>query len=87
MHKEAKMNIIYLSASCSDGKFNTLREMGMKNIIPQAQKCHRLPIECLAEHIDGENFSRDADEYISKTYFLFDGFYLRLDECVTGAVR
>lgn len=44
------MNIIYLSSSCSDGKFNQLRESGATRKLPQAQKYHRLLMEGIAQN-------------------------------------
>lgn len=48
------MNIIYVSSSCSDKKFDQLRENRITNSLPQAQKYHKLLMEGLAE-IDGCN--------------------------------
>lgn len=54
------MNIIYLSSSCSNEKFNDLRERGITRKLPQAQKYHQLLIEGLAENIDGQIFALSA---------------------------
>lgn len=54
------MDIIYLSSSCSDGKFNELREKGITRKLPQAQKYHKLLIEGLAQCIDGKITSISA---------------------------
>ncbi|MBR7117518.1 MAG: glycosyltransferase [Clostridia bacterium] len=51
------MNVIYLSNSCSDEKFEKLREAGMRGTLPQAQKYHKLLMEGLAECIDGEVYA------------------------------
>ncbi|MGI6530173.1 MAG: glycosyltransferase [Clostridia bacterium] len=48
------MDIIYLSGSCSDGKFTELREKGYTKKLPQAQKYHQLLIQGLASCIDGK---------------------------------
>lgn len=48
------MDIIYLSSSCSDGKFNQLREKGYTRKLPQAQKYHNLLMEGLAATVDGK---------------------------------
>lgn len=48
------MDIIYLSSSCSDGKFNELREKGYTRKLPQAQKYHNLLMEGLAAVVDGK---------------------------------
>lgn len=44
------MNIIYLSSSCSDGKFNQLRESGVTRKLPQAQKYHCLLMEGIVQN-------------------------------------
>lgn len=54
------MDIIYLSSSCSDKKFNALREKGITRKLPQAQKYHNLLMEGLASCIDGKLFSISA---------------------------
>lgn len=54
------MNVIYLSNSCSDEKFEKLREAGMRGTLPQAQKYHKLLMEGLAECIDGEVYAISA---------------------------
>ena len=48
------MDIIYLSSSCSDGKFNELREKGYTQKLPQAQKYHNLLMQGLATVTDGK---------------------------------
>ena len=53
------MDIIYLSSSCSDQRFDRLREQGLKKL-PQAQKYHRLMIEGLASNIDGQVYCISA---------------------------
>lgn len=47
------MNIIYLSSSCSEGKYAELLEKGYTKKLPQAQKYHRLLTEALVATIDG----------------------------------
>ncbi len=47
------MNIIYLSCSCSEKKFELLRSSRVTKKLPQAQKYHRLMMEGLVENIDG----------------------------------
>lgn len=54
------MDIIYLSNSCSDEKFNALREKGITQKLPQAQKYHKLLMEGLVRNIDGELYSLSA---------------------------
>ncbi|MBE7061003.1 MAG: glycosyltransferase [Clostridiales bacterium] len=54
------MDIIYLSSSCSDKKFNELREKGITRKLPQAQKYHNLLMEGLASCIDGKLVSISA---------------------------
>lgn len=54
------MNIIYLSSSCSDGKFNELREKGITRKLPQAQKYHRLLIEGIVQNLDGSLYAISA---------------------------
>ena len=44
------MNIIYLSSSCSDEKFNQLRESGVTRKLPQAQKYHCLLMEGIVQN-------------------------------------
>ncbi len=48
------MNIIYLSSSCSDQKFDQLTKNGLTRKLPQAQKYHHLLREGLAAGIDGK---------------------------------
>lgn len=52
--EEINMNIIYFSSSCSDEKFNQLRQAGITQKMPQAQKYHRLLMEGIAQNIDGK---------------------------------
>jgi len=47
------MNVIYLSSSCSDEKFESLRKSGITKKLPQAQKYHRLMMEGIEKNIDG----------------------------------
>lgn len=54
------MDIIYLSSSCSDIKFNELRDNGVTRKLPQAQKYHSLLVEGLSENIDGSIFAISA---------------------------
>lgn len=54
------MNIIYLSSSCSDGKFNELREKGITRKLPQAQKYHRLLMEGIVQNLDGSLYAISA---------------------------
>lgn len=84
------MNIIYLSASCSIAKFEELRAKGMRGTLPQAQKYHRLLMEGLAEHIDGEIYAITAlpvnrswtkqvffpreEEVIGKIHYIYEAF-------------
>lgn len=44
------MNIIYLSSSCSDRKFDQLRESGVTRKLPQAQKYHCLLMEGIVQN-------------------------------------
>ena len=48
------MDVIYLSSSCSERKFNELREKKMTRSLPQAQKYHNLLMEGLASCINGK---------------------------------
>lgn len=43
------MNILYLSSCCSDKKFEKLRQEGITQKLPQAQKYHRLLLEGLSQ--------------------------------------
>ena len=54
------MDIIYLSSSCSDRKFDELRERGMTRKLPQAQKYHSLLIEGIAQNLDGTIYAISA---------------------------
>lgn len=54
------MDIIYLSSSCSDGKFNELREKGITRKLPQAQKYHCLLMEGIAQNLDGSLYAISA---------------------------
>ncbi len=54
------MDIIYLSSSCSEKKFEELREKGITRKLPQAQKYHNLLMEGLAKNIDGTLYSISA---------------------------
>lgn len=54
------MDIIYLSSSCSDKKFDELRKKGITRKLPQAQKYHNLLMEGLAKNIDGNLYSISA---------------------------
>lgn len=54
------MDIIYLSSSCSDGKFNELREKGITRKLPQAQKYHCLLMEGISQNIDGTLYAISA---------------------------
>lgn len=47
------MNIIYVSSVCSEDKFEDLRQKGITQKLPQAQKYHQLMIEGLRESING----------------------------------
>lgn len=87
---EKTMNVIYLSSSCSDGKFNELRKKGITQKLPQAQKYHRLLIEGLAQNIDGCVYALSAfpvnrkwtkkiffsgeKETIGKVQYFYDAF-------------
>ena len=54
------MNIVYLSSSCSDRKFNELRDQGITRKLPQAQKYHCLLMEGIAQNLDGSLYSISA---------------------------
>lgn len=54
------MDIIYLSSSCSDRKFDELRERGITRKLPQAQKYHSLLIEGIAQNLDGTVYAISA---------------------------
>lgn len=54
------MDIIYLSSSCSDAKFNELREKGITRKLPQAQKYHCLLMEGIAQNLDGSLYAISA---------------------------
>lgn len=54
------MDIIYLSSSCSEKKFEELREKGITRKLPQAQKYHNLLMEGIAKNIDGILYSISA---------------------------
>lgn len=84
------MDIIYLSSSCSEDKFNELREKGITRKLPQAQKYHYLLMEGIAENIDGTLYAISAfpvnrhwtkqiffikeKEYIYKIQFIYEAF-------------
>lgn len=67
------MNIIYLSSSCSDEKFNELRNSGITQKLPQAQKYHSLLIQGLAENISKNIYAISAfptnRTWTKKVYF------------------
>ena len=54
------MNIIYLSSSCSEEKFNELRKKGITRKLPQAQKYHHLLMEGIAQNLDGSLYAISA---------------------------
>lgn len=54
------MNIIYLSSSCSDKKFNQLIADGKTRQLPQAQKYHNLLREGIVQNIDGNLYAISA---------------------------
>lgn len=84
------MDIIYLSSSCSDEKFNELREKGITRKLPQAQKYHCLLMEGIAQNLDGSLFAISAfpvnrqwtkkmffkgeKETINKIQYIYDAF-------------
>ena len=67
------MDIIYLSSSCSDGKFDELREKGYTQKLPQAQKYHNLLMQGLAAVLDGKLTAISAypvnQQWTKKFYF------------------
>ena len=84
------MDIIYLSSSCSDSKFNVLREKGITRKLPQAQKYHQLLMEGIAQNLDGDLYAISAfpvnrqwtkqvffakeRESIGKIQYIYDAF-------------
>ena len=54
------MDIIYLSSSCSEEKFNELREKGITRKLPQAQKYHCLLMEGIAQNLNGRLYAVSA---------------------------
>ena len=84
------MDIIYLSSSCSDAKFNELREKGITRKLPQAQKYHCLLMEGIAQNLDGSLYAISAfpvnrqwtkqvffageKETIGKIQYIYDAF-------------
>lgn len=84
------MNIIYLSSSCSEEKFNELRKKGITRKLPQAQKYHCLLIEGIAQNLDGslyaisafpvnrqwtkQIFFEQSNETIGKIQYIYDSF-------------
>lgn len=84
------MDIIYLSSSCSDNKFDELRKKGITRKLPQAQKYHRLLIEGLAQNIKGsinavsafpvnrqwtkQIFFRREEEKFDNIHYIYDSF-------------
>ncbi len=67
------MNIIYVSSSCSDSKFEELRENKITNSLPQAQKYHKLLMEGLAEDLACNVYALSAypvnSTYSKKIFF------------------
>lgn len=84
------MDVIYLSSSCSDGKFNELREKRITRKLPQAQKYHCLLMEGISKNIDGTLYAISAfpvnrqwtkkifftteKETIGKIEYIYDSF-------------
>lgn len=84
------MDIIYLSSSCSDAKFNELREKGITRKLPQAQKYHCLLTEGIAENLNGTVYALSAfpvnrhwtkqvyfpreEEQVGKIRYIYDAF-------------
>lgn len=54
------MNIIYVSNSCSNERFNEMQKDGTIRNLPPAQKYHRLLMEGLVKNIDGKVYSLSA---------------------------
>lgn len=54
------MNVVYFSSSCSDQKFDMLRQAGITRKMPQAQKYNRLLMEGIAQNLDGQLVSISA---------------------------
>lgn len=54
------MDIIYLSSSCSESKFNELRNKGFTQKLPQVQKYHCLLREGIEQNIDGTIYAISA---------------------------
>lgn len=67
------MDIIYLSSSCSNKKFDELRNSGVTRKLPQAQKYHNLLMEGLGKNIDGKLYAISAipvnRNWTKKVYF------------------
>lgn len=67
------MDIIYLSSSCSNQKFDELRNSGITRKLPQAQKYHNLLMEGLEKNIDGKLYVISAipvnSNWTKKIYF------------------
>ncbi len=84
------MNIIYLSSSCSDEKFNSIRDKGYTRKLPQAQKYHLLLREGIAQNPDTEiialtalptnrtwtkkTFFKREEERINNIRYIYGGF-------------
>lgn len=84
------MDIIYLSSSCSEEKFNELSEKGITRKLPQAQKYHCLLMEGIAHNLDGSLYAISAfpvnrqwtkqvlfaeeKETIGKIQYIYDAF-------------
>ena len=84
------MDIIYLSSSCSDEKFNELREKGITRKLPQAQKYHCLLMEGIVQNLNGHLYALSAfpvnrqwtkkiffsteKEDVGKIHYIYDAF-------------
>lgn len=85
------MDIIYLSSSCSDGKFNELWKKGYTQKLPQAQKYHNLLMEGLAAVTKGNLTAISAypvnrqwvkklhfdreEEQVGKIHYIYGAFW------------
>ncbi|MFR3628332.1 MAG: glycosyltransferase [Lachnospiraceae bacterium] len=76
-----KMDIIYLSQSCSKTKFEQLQKTGINRDVPQAQKYHRLLIEGIAKNINGHVYAISAyptnRNWTKKLFFPFHSETMR----------
>ena len=79
---EKAMNIIYVSNSCSEERFNAMQANGMIRNLPPAQKYHKLLMEGLAKNIDGRVYSISAMPVNSHTTKRV--FFSREEESVNG---